>query len=521
MEISIKLNSKVFKPLTDEQLDSLSLKEVVVIAKTEQAVRQALFEQITELEEKCVHIQDNYLRLKNRVFSPKSEKSPREPNSKKEIDAEEKKPKDPSPKSLTERYPRAPVEENIIAAKEIPQCPCCGEAMQDSGMMETSEYLDVIPRQYRIIQQKRLKYRCKSCHSSIVTTPAPDRIIPGSSYSDELIIDSTLTKYCDLVPMERYCRMAERSGLPGLPPQSLIGCSFKLAKQLEPNYLATRGETLGDKLLQADETPHKMLEGDPKKNWFLWGFISKNACFYECHDTRSGDVASSVLKDSSCEALVTDVYSGYKKALRETNELRASESKLPIATVYCNSHARRHFKEEVKALEQASFMSEQYRAIYRLNKASKGKTDEEILNLRRQMRPYFERMKKYAEQQLSLFSTKSSIARAFNYFTKNYQGLIYCLDHSHIPLDNNGSERALRSYVVGRKTWYGTHSRRGAHATAVHFTLVESCKLNGANPRAYYKDAIQRSLAKQPVLTPRAFAEQCRAPPFNELAPNL
>ena len=46
-------------------------------------------------------------------------------------------------------------------------------------------------------------------------------------------------------------------------------------------------------------------------------------------------------------------------------------------------------------------------------------------------------------------------------------------------------ERRLRSPVVGRKTWYGTHSKRGAETAAKLFSIVESCKLNGVNPREY------------------------------------
>jgi hypothetical protein len=56
-----------------------------------------------------------------------------------------------------------------------------------------------------------------------------------------------------------------------------------------------------------------------------------------------------------------------------------------------------------------------------------------------------------------------------------------------VPIDNNASERILRGPVVGRKTWYGTHSKDGALAAAVHFSLVQSCRLVGLNPRTYYR----------------------------------
>ena len=35
----------------------------------------------------------------------------------------------------------------------------------------------------------------------------------GPHYSDEMMIDVALTKYCDLIPIERYAAIAARAGL--------------------------------------------------------------------------------------------------------------------------------------------------------------------------------------------------------------------------------------------------------------------------------------------------------------------
>lgn len=93
--------------------------------------------------------------------------------------------------------------------------------MHDTGMTENCEYLTVIPRQYLIIRQKRHKYGCGKCHGALKTAPVPKRITPGSTLSDELILDVAMSKYCDLIPVERYTSMAAREGLKDLPPQSL------------------------------------------------------------------------------------------------------------------------------------------------------------------------------------------------------------------------------------------------------------------------------------------------------------
>ena len=92
-----------------------------------------------------------------------------------------------------------------------------------------------------------------------------------------------------------------------------------------------------------------------------------------------------------------------------------------------------------------------------------------------------------------------------SYFLENYVGLTLCLNHPEIPLDNNSQERSFRSHVVGRKTWYGTHSKRGAETAAILFSIIETCKLNKVNPREYFKKLTEDILAGYPPYTPLEF----------------
>lgn len=149
--------------------------------------------------------------------------------------------------------------------------------MKDSGLTEDSEYLTVIPRHYYVVLQKRVKYRCSSCQEGLITTSAIPRIKAGSSYSDEMIIDVSLSKYCDLIPVERYVQMASRGGVAGLPANTLIAGTHNLAEFLAPVYKKIKDEIISSKVLHADDTPHKMLERDDKSNWYLWGFSTDKA----------------------------------------------------------------------------------------------------------------------------------------------------------------------------------------------------------------------------------------------------
>ena len=126
-----------------------------------------------------------------------------------------------------------------------------------------------------------------------------------------------------------------------------------------------------------------------------------------------------------------------------------------------------------------------------LNAEAKEQQPPIVAMIRAEMRPRFEAMKKRALEELAGYSEKGKYGKALKYFLGNYDGLTLFLDDPEVPIDNNSQERLLRNHVVGRKTWYGTHSERGALTAAILFTLVETCKLNHVNPREYFKCLVE------------------------------
>lgn len=474
-----------FKPVARGDIEKFSKKELIDFFLGEQDIRFQLEKLAKELEEERIAIGDRYLILKNRAFAPKTERQPKTPKEKKD-------PKPPDDRKLlpSERYPDAEIMDQDVTLEPSPHCSLCDSEMVDSGMTEVSESITIIPKKYLIKRQHLHKYTCRSCHGQIITTPSPPRIKPGSSYDDDLIIDVGLSKYCDLIPIERYTSMASRQGFKGLPPNSLIELTHYLAEFLRPIYERIKAEVQSSKILHADETPHKMLEGAEKKSWYFWGFSTPTASYFECHGTRSGDVAYDFLRDSNCEILVSDVYSGYNKAIRIANKDRVSSNKVEIKPAFCNAHARRKLREIPG--EDGKFFVENYAEIYRLKKEKKLS----------EMRIVFEKIKQRAEKAKERYSTKSHEYSAANYFLKNYEGLTRCAEDESIPIDNNSQERELRNPVIGRKTWYGTHSIKGAMTAQILFTIVQSCRLNNLNPREYFHNLVNNIHQQLPPLTP-------------------
>lgn len=486
---------ELFQPIPSHKLQQLSKEELIEFFQVQEKVIKQMSQHIKdvearneELKQRRLQIEEQFVTIKNKLHGKSSERS----KSKKKSSSNRK----PCSKRVqlpSERYPNLPLIERHIELETLPNCDSCGHEMSDSGMTEDSEFLTVLPAEYFTILQRRHKYRCTKCHGDMKTAPAPARIKAQSGYSDKMIIDVALSKYCDLIPIDRYCKIAGRNGLKGIPPNSLIQLTHYLADFVRPVYEAIRNEVLASKILYADETPHRMLERNGgKSSWYLWGFSVKGiASYYEIQDSRSGDVASNILKESNCQYVMSDVFSGYAKAVTDSNK----ERDLSIVNIYCNAHARRKFKDAEKNFEASSYYIRCYRLIYYLEKWP-------LTTKRKRQKKLFEAMRQRAMEDFGGHSSKSSYGKAISYFLKNYDGLTEFTKHQDLPIDNNLQERQLRNPVIGRKTWYGTHSPRGSETAAILFSLIESCKLVGVNPREYFPKLVERMHRGEKSLTP-------------------
>lgn len=80
---------------------------------------------------------------------------------------------------------------------------------------------------------------------------------------------------------------------------------------------------------------------------------------------------------------------------------------------------------------------------------------------------------------------KSKISKAFQYTLNQREGLMNYLQDGHCEISNNIAENSIRPFTVGRRNWLFSGSPKGASASAVVYSLVETAKANGLNPYKY------------------------------------
>lgn len=102
-----------------------------------------------------------------------------------------------------------------------------------------------------------------------------------------------------------------------------------------------------------------------------------------------------------------------------------------------------------------------------------------------QEKPVLDAFWSWAETASAGILPKSKLGEAFTYAFNQKEGLMNYLQDGNCSISNNLAENSIRPFTIGRKNWLFSGSPRGAEASAGIYTLIETAKVNGLNPRKY------------------------------------
>ena len=385
-------------------------------------------------------------------------------------------------------------------------CPQCGENLEEwEGQYEESEEITVIERIFIKARHLRKKYRCR-CNGCIETAPGPLKLKPGSRYSPEFAVEVATGKYLDHLPLQRQVKIMNREGLQ-VTAQTLWDQLETLAGVLQPTYEQILKEVLASPVVYADETWWRMMgkrKGE-KKRWWMWGVASDKLVAYRIMNSRSRHAARAMLEGYE-GILMSDGYGVYGALARAgpQGDLYREEKQPVIELVHCWAHVRRKYIDiEESYPEECGEILDLIGQLYAVEREAGAIEDEQermyrLRELRQdRSRLIVEQIRQWSESQHTL--PRSGLRKAIEYMKGLWPGLTAFLKDPRIPLDNNHIERSLRAPVVGRKNHYGSRSKRGTEVTALFYTLVESAKLCGVEPKEYLLRATRTALKKPGV----------------------
>jgi transposase len=389
------------------------------------------------------------------------------------------------------RLPIKEVEHEL--APEDRHCPACdGQVDPWEGQFEESDEVSLVQRQFVILKHKRKKYRCK-CNGAVVTAPGPDKLVAGGRYSLEFAVEVAAQKYLDHMPLERQVRVMEREGLV-VGSQTLWDQVNALARHLGPAYEALHLRVLESSFVHADETWWLLMNKRRSKKWWSWCLATTDTVYHRILPSRSAEAARTILEGFRGVA-ITDGFASYQSLARAG----------PAFTLaHCWAHARREYFEIQKDYpEETKTVLDLIGEMYTIEKLvpSEAGMDEstraDALALRAKLRSersrlVVDRIREWAYAQRA--TPESSLRKAIDYMLGLWTGLTRFLDDPRVPLDNNRVERALRPMVVGRKNHYGSRSKRGTEVAALFYSLVETAKLCGVEPKGYLLEAARQAV---------------------------
>lgn len=376
-------------------------------------------------------------------------------------------------------------------------CPQCGGGLEKmKGQFEEHEEIDVIPLRFVRKRHRRQKYTCR-CGACIETALGPDKLTPGGRYSIDFAIYVAISKYADHLPLERQVRMMARDGLV-VTSQTLWDQIEQLAWLVESAMPRLHAHVLGHAVVGADETRWELLGKKPgqSKSWFVWVLRADDAVYYAIRGGRSFQTADALLA-TFAGVLMCDGYAAY---------LSLSRAHPRVLLAHCWAHVRREFVDIEKSFpvfcgEVLDLISELYEIERACPRGPEGDASRKRLR-DADSRNVIEKIEAWVYRTVPKCLPESGLHKAIGYLVHMWPGLLLFLDDPQIPLDNNGTERAVRGPVVGRKNHYGSHSLRGTEVAAAFYSLVESAKLVGLELRLYLRVAARAGVRREVVPLP-------------------
>src|SRR5215510_7245639 len=375
-------------------------------------------------------------------------------------------------------------------------CPCCGGTLRKLGE-DVSETLEHIPASWKVIEHVREKFSCRTCEM-ITQPPAPSHPVARGRAGPHLLAHILFSKYGAHLPLNRQSAIYAHQGV-DLDVSTLADWVGASAATLMPLVETIRTHVFTAERVHADDTTVPVLAKGKCRTGRLWTYVRDDrpfagkaapaAAFFYSRDRAGKHPERHLARYHGL--MQADAYSGFNRLYE------ASRKPGPIIEAVCWAHARRYFFDLAR-LNKAPIAIEAIKRIdelFDIEREINGASAPERVRVRNERsRPLVVALKEWLFEQRAKLSAKSDTAKAINYSLTRWVALTRFLDDGRLCLTNNAAERALRCVAVGRKNWTFAGSDVGGERAAAIYTLIETAKLNGVDPRAWLADVLARIL---------------------------
>ena len=412
--------------------------------------------------------------------------------------------KRPSRQPFPEHLPR----ERVVEPGPT-SCLCCGGARLRKLGEDITETLEVIPRQWKVIQHVREKFTCRDCEK-ISQAPAPFHVVARGWAGPSLLAMILFEKYGQHQPLNRQAERYAKEGVP-LSLSTLADQVGACCAVLAPLLRRLEAHVFAAERLHGDDTTVPVLAKGKTDTGRCWVYVRDDrpfdgpdppaAMFYYSRD-RKGEHPQSHLAGYA-GLFQADAFDGYR-ALYLPDRTPG-----PILEAGCWVHARRPFfamadieqnarrsaagKKAIALSPMAIEVVHRIDALFDIERPINGKSAEERRAVRQELsKPLVEELRVYMREQRAKLSRGNDLAKAIDYILKRWAAFTLFLDEGRVCLSNNAAERALRGIALGRKSWLFAGSDRGGQRAAAMYSMIVTAKMNDVDPQAWLADVLAR-----------------------------
>lgn len=326
----------------------------------------------------------------------------------------------------------------------------------------------------------------------------PKDLLRNSIVTPSLLASILNVKYVNSSALHRIEQEFERNGV-NISRQTMANWIIQCAnKYFAPFVQRMKQELLCLPVTQADETPTQVIEDSdhPNTKCYMWVHRSgefhteRQIVIYGYHKGRDHHIPLEFYKDYE-GFLVTDALQQYHMVDEQLEN---------VVNANCWAHARRAFADVVKAANKSDAQSIHqtvaYQALqligvfYTADTELKNLSSEERLQQRqKKIKPLVEAFFAWVKEQVNECTVppNSKTGKGLAYVLNQEKYLKVFLTDGDVPIDNSASERAIRTFCLGKKNWLFHNSIKGAHSSALVYSISETAKLNNLRPYYYFK----------------------------------
>jgi transposase len=396
----------------------------------------------------------------------------------------------PARRPLPDHLPRERV---VYPAPTI--CPCCGGKNLRKIGEDVTETLELVPRQWKVIQHVREKFSCRTCEA-IAQPPAPSHPIARGRAGPKLLAHILFSKYCLHLPLNRQSTTYGREGV-DLDVSTLADWVGATAVTLMPLVEAIREHVFAAERIHADDTTVPVLAKGKTRTGRLWTYVRDDrpfagpdppaAVFFYSRD-RGGEHPEQHLAGFA-GLMQADAYAGFNRLYEATRKPG------PIIEAACWAHGRRKFFDLAR-INQAPIAIEAVERIdtlFAIEREINGMTPLDRVRVRHERsRPLVIELDSWLREQRARVSKNSETGKAIDYSLKRWAALRRFLHDGRLCMSNNAAERELRAVAIGRRNWTFAGSDEGGRRAAAIYTLIATAKLNNVDPQAWLADILAR-----------------------------